>query len=184
MARIGRPDGLIGYDTDINMVRRAKGLAPVYRLVRPRTILYAAIIALVGGVMLYALATRPYAGLDVIHDRNPQLVRLSDGSVRNGYTVRLLNKRPVERAFNLSVDGLPAGARVEAFGATTVMGVDPVLNVGPDITREVRVVVVVPPRSPLAETSAVTFRIVDATFGERIATGDFFKMPKPEGDPR
>jgi polyferredoxin len=30
----------------------------------------------------------------VLHERNPLFVRLSDGSIRNAYTVRLLNKRP------------------------------------------------------------------------------------------
>jgi len=180
MTKVGRPDGLIGYDTDVNMARRIKGLAPVYRLVRPRTILYAGIIAVVGSVMLYTLATRAYAGLDVIHDRNPLYVKLSQGGVRNGFTIRFLNKRPIERTFLLHVDGLPPGAAVEAFGATTVMGVEPQIVVGPDTSREVRVVVVVPPHSGLGETTPITFRIKDAVFGDKVSTSDFFKMPKPE----
>ena len=49
MAKIGRPTGLIGYDTELNVQRRIAREEPVVRIVRPRTILYAAIIALVGG---------------------------------------------------------------------------------------------------------------------------------------
>ena len=49
MAKIGRPPGLIAYDTDINIKRRMDGKAPIFKLVRPRTVLYAAIIAVVGG---------------------------------------------------------------------------------------------------------------------------------------
>ena len=60
---------------------------------RPRTVLYAAIIALVGGVMLYTLPTRDSEGVSVIHDRNPMFVRLSDGALRNAYTIRILNKQ-------------------------------------------------------------------------------------------
>ena len=30
----------------------------------------------------------------MLHDRNPQFVTLSDGSIRNGYTVKLLNMIP------------------------------------------------------------------------------------------
>ena len=41
--------------------------------------------------MLYALLTRTLLDINVLHDRNP--VALSDGSIRNAYTVRLLNKR-------------------------------------------------------------------------------------------
>ena len=45
----GRPaDRLIAYDTDINIARRAEGKAPIYRIVRPRTLIYAGIIAVVG----------------------------------------------------------------------------------------------------------------------------------------
>ena len=45
MKKIGRPTRLIAYDTDINIQRRAEGKAPIYRIVRPRTLIYAGIIA-------------------------------------------------------------------------------------------------------------------------------------------
>ena len=92
MHDIGRPTGLIGYDTDINMERRREGKAPIYRIVRPRTLVYVAAIAIVGSIMLYALATRSTMDVNVLHERNPLFVKLSDGGVRNDYTVRLLNK--------------------------------------------------------------------------------------------
>ena len=41
---------------------------------------------------------------------------LADGSIRNGYTLRILNKRPVERHFTLAVEGL-SGVRIEVPGA-------------------------------------------------------------------
>jgi ferredoxin len=69
MAQIGRPSGLIAYDTDINGQRRLAGKPPIYRIIRARTILYACIIALVGGIMLYALATRSSVGVNVLHER-------------------------------------------------------------------------------------------------------------------
>ena len=47
--------------------------------------------------MLYALATRTLLDVNVLHDRNPLAVTLSDGSIRNAYTVRLLNKRGYDR---------------------------------------------------------------------------------------
>ncbi len=40
MEKIGRPTRLIAYETDTNIKRRAQGLPPVYRLIRPRTVLY------------------------------------------------------------------------------------------------------------------------------------------------
>ena len=50
MAKIGRPARLIAYDTDVNIKRRQEGKPPVYKIVRLRTVLYAAIIAVVGAV--------------------------------------------------------------------------------------------------------------------------------------
>ena len=77
MQQINRPTGLIAYDTDINAERRLAGKPPVYRLIRPRTILYAAIIAVVGGIMLYALATRSSMGISALHERSPLFVTLA-----------------------------------------------------------------------------------------------------------
>lgn len=53
------------------------------------------------------LIIRPTLGMDIIRDRNPNFVRLSDGSVRNGYTVKLMNHAPVARTFQLEVSGMP-----------------------------------------------------------------------------
>ena len=64
----------------------AGGLAPVYRLLRPRTVLYAVLIALVGSAMLYALVARGHV-VAVMHDRNPLFVQTAGGSIRNGYRV-------------------------------------------------------------------------------------------------
>src|SRR6266545_4647220 len=140
MAKIGRPSRLIAYDTDLNIKRRQAGGQPMVRIVRARTILYAAIIAVVGVVMLYALATRQTEAISVIHDRNPVFVRLADGELRNGFTVRILNKLLETRSFRLTVEGLSdlelKVAGIDATGGRTV-----VVPVGPDQTHEVRVLV-------------------------------------------
>src|SRR5215470_7819837 len=105
MAKIGRPPRLIAYDTDLNIKGRQAGEQPFVRIVRARTVLYAAIIAIVGAVMLYTLATRRTESVSVIHDRNPVFVRLADGELRNGFTVHILNKTLATRDFVLSVEG-------------------------------------------------------------------------------
>ena len=108
MAKIGRPSRLIAYDTDLNIKRRQSGepLAGPGSCACARS-LYVGVIAVVGAVMLYTLATRQNEGISVIHDRNPLFVRLSDGELRNAFTVRILNKSLERRSFVLTVDGLP-----------------------------------------------------------------------------
>ncbi|MBN9455684.1 MAG: cytochrome c oxidase accessory protein CcoG [Bosea sp.] len=176
MDKIGRPARLIGYDTEANLKRRQDGLAPVYRPLRLRTAIYAALILLVGGAMLYQLATRSTVGISVLHERTPLFVRLHDGSLRNAYTVRLLNKRPETRPFALSVAGLP-GIGVEAVGVRATADFRPVIDVDPDSSREVRVLVTVPPGTPLEQSQVITFTASDLFAGEVVRTQDHFIAP-------
>ena len=167
MVKLGRPTDLIGYDTEANRRSCAAGHGPVSRIVRPRTILYAVLVAGIGGFMLVSLATRSFTGVSVLHDRNPQFVTLSDGSVRNGFTLRIANKRPAARDFALTVEGVP-GARVEVVGGTPEA-----LPVPADSTQEFRVLVFAPSGLE-APVSPLSFRIADAS-GEGAAAQDHFK---------
>jgi cytochrome c oxidase accessory protein FixG len=104
MAKIGRPPKLIAYDSERSQELRAAGKAPEYRLIRPRTVLYTTLLAVIGMVMLAVLILRPGVGLDVIPDRNPLFITLSDGSIRNGCTVRVMNKAYTAKAYRLGTD--------------------------------------------------------------------------------
>ena len=115
MTKVGRPSGLIGYDTDDGIKARIAGKPIVYRPIRARTILYTAILVLVGGAMVFQLATRATASISVLHERSPLHVTLSDGRIRNSYTARIANKRPESRNFALTVEGVP-GAQIELVG--------------------------------------------------------------------
>ena len=56
--------------------------------------------------MLTSLATRHTLDLGVMRDRNPDFVTLSDGAVRNGYTVSVMNRTDKSRDLYLDVTGL------------------------------------------------------------------------------
>jgi polyferredoxin len=172
MKEIGRPPRLIFYDTDINIQRRAQGLAPVYRPIRPRTLIYPVMIALVGSVMVWKLATRSDLGVNVLHDRNPLAMPMADGGVRNGYTVRLLNKQPNDRAVKLSVSGAP-GLKLKIMDDTT----EGQAIVGPDQTLELRVLVIAPPDAIPASAAPVTFTAEDVTGPAKASVSDHF-FPK------
>jgi cytochrome c oxidase accessory protein FixG len=175
MAKTGRPVRLIAYDTDVNIHRRQENKPAVYKLVRPRTAFYAAIIALVGGLMLYTLATRRSESVSVIHDRNPIFVRLADGAIRNAFTVRVLNKALETRVFELTVEGLP-GLDVTLVG-DTVASDNPLIVVGPDQTRELRALITT--HTALhAESMSLTFTITDAKDGSKASALDHFRGPQ------
>ena len=158
------------------MKRRQAGLPPVFKIVRTRTVLYVAIIALVAGLMVYTLATRQAEGLAVIHDRNPIFVRLSDGATRNGYTVRLLNKSLEPRRFLLATEGVADGL-IEVVGDTTSPMGYPRVEIGPDQTREIRVLVTSYEHLPPAASIPLTFRAIDMETRRQATATDFFKGP-------
>jgi cytochrome c oxidase accessory protein FixG len=172
MAKVGHPTRLIAYDTDVNIKRREAGQPAVFRVVRARTVLYAAIIAVVGGIMTYTLATRRLEGVSVIHDRNPMSVRLSDGALRNAYTIRIVNKRQQAREFSLGLSGLPAGI-VDFVGLPPRSDGRLVIEVGPDQTREVRVLVT-DYGAGGPESEPVIFRLTDVATGDQVLAGDHF----------
>jgi polyferredoxin len=176
MQKISRPARLIAYDTDINIKRRQQGQKPFYRLVRTRTTLYAVIIALVGAVMTYTLATRRNDGVSIIHDRNPLFVRLSDGALRNAFAVRILNKTLEPQSFVLKVAGLP-DAEIDVIGSAARSGGDPVIEVGPDQSREVRVLLTSHQRLGPAASVPLTFTIAPENGGTAASAGDHFLGP-------
>ena len=177
MAKIDRPPRLIAYDTDVNIRRREEGKQALYRPIRPRTLFYAAIIGVVGAVMLYTLATRNSEGISVIHDRNPMFVRLSDGELRNGYTVRIINKSLEPRRFMLTVDGLP-DIDLKVVGDNAGTGRTAFIAVGPDQTHEVRALVSTYSPLPSGASIPLTFRITDEKNERRRAAAlDHFRGP-------
>jgi len=176
MSKIGRATGLIAYDTDVNIKRRMEGKQPFVKLVRLRTALYAAVIAIAGGIMIFTLATRDSEGISVIHDRNPMFVRLSDGALRNGYTVRIVNKQLKYREFIVSIDGLPS-TLVDFVGQPQRADGRQLVSVGPDQTKEVRVVLTDYSTTPPAPSTTVLFKLIDADSGEIAEMRDHFFGP-------
>jgi len=176
MKKIGRETRLIGYDNDVNIQRRIAGKAPIYRFVRARTIVYSAMIASVGAIMLYALLTRELLEINVLHDRNPVAVKLSDGSVRNAYTARLLNKRGFDRVIAIDVDG-PPNATIHVVGADSVTPDRPMIVLGRDQTTELRLLVTVPAEGISGKSVPVKFRVTDIGLGEVTSAIDNFVAP-------
>ena len=109
MEKIGLPKGLVRYDTENKARQRADDISKKHRkwrLLRPRTYYYIFILIWVLGLMIYAQLNRPLIDLTVLHDRNPLFVKLSNGDIRNGYEIKILNKTHEHRHYKLSVEGI------------------------------------------------------------------------------
>ena len=140
MDKIGRPRKLIGYDSFRNLKAESHGERVPPKLIRPRTMLYGGIFALVGAVMLYGLLTKSVLEVNVVPDRNPLFVQVSGGGIRNGFTVRILNKKHGVHKFDIAVTGLK-DASVSYVG---IEAGEPPVEVKSDDLRAVKVYVTVP----------------------------------------
>jgi cytochrome c oxidase accessory protein FixG len=141
MEKVGRPKKLIAYDTFRNLDAASHGDRVPIRLIRPRTVLYASVFALVGMIMLFGLSKKTVLDVTVQADRNPLFVQLSDGSIRNSYTFRILNKLHEMRGFSLTLDGLPAG-QLSILGMETEKA--PKIDVAPNNLRTLKAFVTLP----------------------------------------
>lgn len=180
MEKVGRPLGLIRWDTLADQQAKEKGGAAAgarWRPVRPRTLLYAGLLCIVAAVMSVAFFLRTDTELTVQRDRSPNFVRLSNGDIRNSYTVKILNKRRLEQHFQISLEGLPSaalgfvGAEVEGSGNAAR------LTVHPDAVGTFRVFVTVPAAAAPAGSKSITFAVREGAHGSRASHDAVFVGP-------
>ncbi|MGD1037275.1 MAG: cytochrome c oxidase accessory protein CcoG [Roseiarcus sp.] len=176
MTKIHRPIRLIGYDTDENIERRRRGEAPVYRLVRSRTILYAVAMAIVGALMLYQLTTRHHMGLSVLHVRAPMYTTTSNGGVRNGYTLRFSNKWNETHEFAIDIGGVK-DAVAKSEETDTLPDGRLMVSVDPDATLEIEFYVTAPRSSATNAGVPIVMKATDLESGETVGVSDHFFGP-------
>ncbi|MCC0028955.1 MAG: cytochrome c oxidase accessory protein CcoG [Brucellaceae bacterium] len=201
MDKVGRERGLISYATlreynhnmavaknpetaaiDPTRIRSEGRFVPSIKhfdwkiFIRPRTLIYVAAWSAIGIGMLYALLSRDRLEVNVQHDRNPVFVMLSDGSIRNGYTVKILNMIPEPRVIFLSLDGLPGGT-MAINEVDQPIGVSFAIPVDPDKLRQLKVYVA--QDKAYAEPGSHPFRFIveDKSSGERDVYNAVFEAP-------
>ncbi|MFN7104156.1 MAG: cytochrome c oxidase accessory protein CcoG [Pseudorhizobium sp.] len=203
MDKIGKPRGLIAYATldeyDANMALATdNGSVPInpdrvrdadgtftdkvrhfdwHILLRPRTLLYVAVWSAVGIGLLVALLSRDRLEVNVLHDRNPQYVLESDGSIRNGYTIRLLNMIPEPRTILLSLDGLPE-ASMKINGLTSDDDRVFAVAVDPDRATALKVFVTLPAHVIDQPHQSFSFIAEDRSSHERDRYDATFNAPE------
>jgi polyferredoxin len=125
--------------------------------------------------MLFGLSRKTVLEMNAVPDRNPLFVQTQDGGIRNGFTIRLLNKRQEARTFALSVAGLPE-ARISIVG---IEGNNPLIEVKPDDVRSVKVYVTVPhdKAMTLPASARMTFILRDSGDGTETKRDSNFRGP-------
>ncbi|MBF0272700.1 MAG: cytochrome c oxidase accessory protein CcoG [Magnetococcales bacterium] len=124
--KTGMPNRLVRYTS----LREMRGDGKT-RWIRGRILVYATLLTLFLGGIVFYLAHHVSVEFTVIGHRQPLYILLSDGSIQNNYTVRVLNMTSTGQSYTLSVSGLPGAAlTVGAINARSPEGY-PVLTVAP-----------------------------------------------------
>ncbi len=105
MDKMGYPRGLIRYDTQNGVEGRPT------RVLRPRILVYGAILLALFAAFGWSMSQRVTLGLDVIRDRNQLYRETAEGLIENVYLLKVINMHGVEREYTLSVAGID-GARL------------------------------------------------------------------------
>ena len=144
-------------------------------IVRPRTLVYFIGWSAIGLAMLTVLALRSPVSINVLHDRNPVYVELRDGSIRNGFDVKILNMTPQPRDMLLRLDGLDGGKLALADSSEEFITLD--LDLPPDRVLPLRLYVRVGPDDLPASQQRFNI-IVESPDGEvRSIAGANFEVP-------
>ena len=179
MDKVGKPRGLISYATlkDYNAsTRKAPVHTSLRSFIRPRTIIYVTLWSLVGLGMLFALLTRDRLDVNVLHDRNPLAVRLADGTIRNGYTIKILNMKTIPRDFTLRTEGID-GALMTTAGSDAARASRLLVAVPRDDVRVLKVYVSASPQDLDAAETPLRFIVEERGGGESAIYDAMFARP-------
>ncbi|MCK5041727.1 MAG: hypothetical protein KAR62_05510, partial [Sphingomonadales bacterium] len=178
MSRLDLPSGLIGYDSLSNVERRSRGEAEKpFTLLRVRTFMYLAALSIVASFLVSSFMLRKDVGLSVIRDRNPVFVMLSNGDIRDGYTVKILNKSRSQRTYQLEILGL-SDPMLEETGHNTGFQPSLQLTVAPDEVEDFRIYVRQHNSDLHTTQTEVVFRLLDKNGDEAIREGTQFIGPE------
>ena len=107
MDKVGYPRGLIRYSTERAMEEGWNRAQILQRVLRPRVLIYSAILAVVTIALLASLVMRTPFKVDIVRDRATLARIVEGGKIENVYRVQIMNATEHARQYPLSAEGLP-----------------------------------------------------------------------------
>jgi cytochrome c oxidase accessory protein FixG len=102
MDRLHKPHGLIGYTSkeELDGAKR--------RLLRPRTLVYPALLAIAGAMLIMSVGSKESTNVTVERVTGPAFVELPDGMISAQARIKLENEGDESRRYTIAVVGSPA----------------------------------------------------------------------------
>jgi cytochrome c oxidase accessory protein FixG len=112
MDQVNKPRGLIRYTSQDSLAGVPQ------RLLRPRVVIYPAVMALSIGLLVYNLGTKADTDITLLRGVGAPFTRQPEGAIVNQVRIKLTNRARVDRAYQVAL--------IEPAGATLVIPVNPI----------------------------------------------------------
>jgi cytochrome c oxidase accessory protein FixG len=168
MDKMGYARGLVKYSTENAVNQHWTRSQTLRHVLRPRVLIYSAILGAVVLAMLVSLAMRTPFKVDVVRDRG-SLARIANGGrIENVYRLQVMNATEATQRFRISVDGLP-GLSIASEQDVTVESTE---------SRWVAVRVQAPFEGAPAGSHPIHFDIVAQDISGKVSEKSVFIVPR------
>jgi cytochrome c oxidase accessory protein FixG len=168
MDKMGYARGLVKYSTENAVNQHWTRSQTLRHVLRPRVLIYSAILGSVVLAMLVSLAMRTPFKVDVVRDRG-SLARIANGGrIENVYRLQVMNATEATQRFRISVGGLP-GLSIASEEDVTVESTE---------SRWVAVRVQAPFEGAPAGSHPIHFDIVAQDISGKVSEKSVFIVPR------
>ena len=168
MDKMGYARGLVKYSTQNAVSQHWTQAQTLRHVLRPRVLIYTAILAAIVIAMLVSLSLRTPFKVDVVRDRGVMARIVAGGKIENVYRLQLMNATESTQRYKISASGLP-GLAVSSENIVTV---------GSTESRWVAVRVQAPFDAAAPGSHGMQFEIEALDSSDRLSEKSVFLMPR------
>ena len=168
MDKMRYPRGLIRFTTQNAMAGHWTRGQTWRQVLRPRVLVYCAILAALSIGLLWSLAVRTPLKVDVVRDRAALSRSVAGGRLENVYRLQIMNATEQPQRYRISANGL----------AGLVLASEPQIDVGPAQSRWVAVRLQIAEGTTEPGPHAITFGVADASGQAAVSEKSVFLVPR------
>ncbi len=168
MDKMNYPRGLISFTTETAMARHWRRPQIWRRVLRPRVLVYSAILLVLCVGLLWSLVVRTPLKVDVVRDRTALSRIVAGGKLENVYRLQIMNATEQPQRYRIAATGLD-GLTLDS---------DPEVAVGPAESRWVAVRLQIAYASASPGSHPIEFSIGDAAGASHVSEKSVFLVPR------
>jgi cytochrome c oxidase accessory protein FixG len=168
MDKLHRPPHLIGYTSQAALAGEP------HRVLRPRLLVYPALLAIVGSLLVWSVIGRPVAEVTALRNDGPSFMTLPGGRIASQVRIKIENEEDEPRGYAISLAGAPDAQLRTALAVWTIQ---------PHRAQTIPLLVEAAPASFLHGQRRVQLRVFDDRGFERIVSVTLLGPSEPSAPP-